>query len=69
MENRGEVDTDWWAAGGATAGAVVAIAAARRGKIPVGMGTRMAALGGAAVGANVGMGYMFYTFANGRKPA
>ena len=69
LENRGQMDTDWWAAGGATAGAVVAIAAARRGKIPVGMGTGMAALGGAGVGMNVGVGYMFYTFANGRKLA
>lgn len=68
LENKGEVDTDWQASGGAAAGAVAGLLAARRGKIPVGMGTT-AILGGAGIGMNVGMGYMFYTFANGRVPA
>jgi hypothetical protein len=67
LENKGEVDTDWWASGGAAAGAVAGILATRRGKIPVGLGTGMAVLGSMGLGMNMGVGYMFYTFASGTR--
>ncbi|KAF2708319.1 hypothetical protein K504DRAFT_468661 [Pleomassaria siparia CBS 279.74] len=69
LENKGEVDTDWWASGGAAVGAVAGITALRRGMMPVGVNIGKAVLGGAGAGMNVGIAYMVYTFATGRKPA
>jgi hypothetical protein len=67
LENKGEVHTDWMSLGGASAGAVVGLAAARRGRIP---GTvSNAALGGAGVGMASGIPFMIGTYASGRKPA
>lgn len=67
LENKGEVKTDWTALGGAGAGAVVALVAARRGALPANAGN--AALGGAGLGMAIGVPYMFASFAMGRKPA
>lgn len=68
LENKGEVQTDWWSFDGAAVGAVAGALAARRGKMPVGLAT--ATLGGAGVGMNAGVGYMIYSFAAlGRQPA
>ncbi|KAF2830037.1 hypothetical protein CC86DRAFT_285578 [Ophiobolus disseminans] len=67
LENEGEVNTDWAVLTGATGGALVAAAAARRGAMPVSVGRAM--LGGAGAGSSVGIPYMIATFARGRKPA
>ena len=52
MNNKGEDQTDWAVAGGVAAGAVVGVAAARRGA--VGLSTVNAILGGVGVGSAVG---------------
>jgi hypothetical protein len=84
LENEGEVKTDWVMLGGAGAGALASLAAARRGAIPMGVGSVM--LGGVGVGSSVGrftkgehvriwlthflgIPFMIATFATGRKPA
>jgi hypothetical protein len=67
LENGGEVKTDWVTIGGAGAGAVACLVAARRGVIPATMGS--AALGGIGLGTSVGVTFMIATFATGRKSA
>jgi hypothetical protein len=67
LENSDEVTTDWVTIGGASAGAITSLVAARRGAIPTGFGT--AALGGVGIGSTVGIPYMIATFAMGRKSA
>lgn len=66
LENKGEVDTDWVVTGGAGAGALAGMIAARRGAVPISVGA--AALGGAGLGSAVGIPFMIGTFATGRKP-
>ena len=67
LDNRGEVQTDWETLGAAGVGAVVGVAAARRGALPVSVA--QAALGGAGVGFSSGVLYMIGSFAAGRQPA
>jgi hypothetical protein len=52
LENEGEVKTDWVMLGGSCAGAFASFVAARRGAIPMGVGSAM--LGGAGVGSSIG---------------
>jgi hypothetical protein len=52
LNNKGEDQTDWAVAGGVGAGAVVGLAAARRGAVPLSIGN--AILGGAGVGSAIG---------------
>lgn len=67
LENKGEVKTDWVTLGGAGAGAVAAVLAARRGRLDVSAGK--AVLGGTGIGMASGVPYMIASFAAGRKPA
>ena len=67
LENRGEVRTDWETVGAAGVGAVAGVAAARRGKVALGVGR--AALGGAGLGLGSGVLFMVGTFVAGRSPA
>jgi hypothetical protein len=67
LENNGEVKTDWVTLGGAEAGAVAGLVAARRGLVPMTVGH--AVLGGAGVGIASGVPYMVASFAMGRKSA
>jgi hypothetical protein len=67
IENNGEVRTDWVTLGGAGAGAVAGLIAARRGAVPMNVGR--AALGGAGIGMASGVPYMIASFATGRRPA
>ncbi|KAH7399008.1 hypothetical protein DE146DRAFT_514925 [Phaeosphaeria sp. MPI-PUGE-AT-0046c] len=67
LNNKGEMQTDWTTAGGLGAGAVVGVAAARRGALALSTGN--AILGGAGVGSSIGIPFMISTFARGRKPA
>lgn len=67
LENKGEVQTDWVTLGGASAGAVVGLLAARRGAIPASAGNAL--LGGAGLGMATGVPFMIGTFATGRKPS
>ncbi|OAK98089.1 hypothetical protein IQ06DRAFT_349810 [Phaeosphaeriaceae sp. SRC1lsM3a] len=67
LNNKGEMQTDWVTAGGVGAGAVVGVAAARRGALP--LSTANAILGGAGAGSAIGIPFMIATFAGGRKPA
>lgn len=67
LENKGEVRTDWVTLGGAGAGAVAAVLAARRGSL--GVSGSQALLGGAGVGMATGVPYMIASFVAGRKPA
>lgn len=53
LNNKGEMQTDWVTAGGVGAGAVVGVAAARRGALP--LSTANAILGGAGAGSAIGM--------------
>jgi hypothetical protein len=66
LENKGEVDTDWETIAATGAGAAAGVIAARRGIVPVRVGT--AALGGAGIGLSSGVLYMFGTYVAGRKP-
>ncbi|KAF2873066.1 hypothetical protein BDV95DRAFT_568697 [Massariosphaeria phaeospora] len=67
LENKGEVNTDWWTIDGAAIGAVAGVFLARGGRLP--MSVTRSAVGGAGIGMNAGVNYMFYSFNNGRKPA
>ncbi|KAF2689328.1 hypothetical protein K458DRAFT_413632 [Lentithecium fluviatile CBS 122367] len=67
-ENRGEMDTDFVALGGAGVGALAAWAAKSRGGL-VGLSAGKAALGGAGLGMACGVGYMVSTYLRGRRPA
>ncbi|KAF1851882.1 uncharacterized protein K460DRAFT_362652 [Cucurbitaria berberidis CBS 394.84] len=67
LENKGEIKTDWVTLGGAGAGAVAGVVAARRGVLPISAGN--AVLGGAGLGMANGVPYMIASFATGRKPA
>jgi hypothetical protein len=67
LENNGEVKTDWVTLGGAGAGAVAGLVAARRGSVPMTVGP--AVFGGAGVGIASGVPYMIASFAMGRKSA
>lgn len=67
LENAGEVKTDWVSLGSASAGAVAALMAVRRGRIDMPVGE--AVLGGTAMGMAVGVPYMIASFVAGRKPA
>jgi hypothetical protein len=67
LENNGELKTDWVTLGGAGAGAMGGLVAARRGVIPASV--RNAVLGGASVGMASGVPYMIASFAIGRSPA
>ena len=69
LENKGELRTDWWTVGGAATGAVAGVLALRRGRIPVELTASTGMLGSAGVGMNAGVGYMFWSYANGRVPA
>jgi hypothetical protein len=66
LENGGEVKTDWVTIGGAGAGAVAGLIAAKRGMISTSLGT--AVLGGAGAGSSIGVPFMIGTFTTGRKP-
>ncbi|KAF1916897.1 hypothetical protein BDU57DRAFT_517291 [Ampelomyces quisqualis] len=67
LGNKGEMKTDWVTVGGVGAGAIASIVAARRGVVPISVGT--AVLGGAGAGSGIGIPFMISTFATGRKPA
>jgi hypothetical protein len=67
LENNGELKTDWVTLGGAGAGAMGGLVAARRGVIPASV--RNAVLGGASVGMASGVPYMIASFTIGRSPA
>ncbi|KAH7074941.1 hypothetical protein BKA63DRAFT_514030 [Paraphoma chrysanthemicola] len=67
LENKGEGKTDWAVMGGAGAGAIAGLLAARRGVIPVSVGS--AVLGGMGAGASIGVPFMIGSFAAGRKPS
>lgn len=67
LENKGEKDTDWETLGATGTGALAGMLAARRGVVPVSVGT--AALGGAGIGLGSGVLFMVGTYAAGRKPA
>jgi hypothetical protein len=67
LQNEGEVKTDWVTIGGAGAGAVAGLVAARRGAVPASVGNAM--LGGAGAGAAIGVPFMIGSFAVGRQPS
>lgn len=67
LENDGEIQTDWASLGSASAGAVAALMAVRRGRISMPVGG--AVLGGTGAGMAFGVPYMIGTYAAGRKPA
>ncbi|KAF2463495.1 uncharacterized protein BDR25DRAFT_108961 [Lindgomyces ingoldianus] len=48
IENKGQVEQDWWTLEGAVVGVITGVLAARRGKMPVGIGK--AVLSGAGLG-------------------
>jgi len=61
QENRYQSEVDWWIFGGAGAGAVAALVAARRGRMPVGLAgrTREVVFGGTGLGTVAGtLGYV-----------
>jgi hypothetical protein len=85
LGNKGEMKTDWATVGGMGAGAIAGVVAARRGVVPISVGT--AVIGGVGAGSGIGkyksscqhlkllclriigIPFMISTFAMGRKPA
>jgi hypothetical protein len=66
LENKEEVNTDWESIGATCVGALVGVAAARKGVVLLSAGR--ASLGGAGLGLGSGVLFMVGTYVAGRQP-